>query len=720
VSHIATLIPAYKPDYLAELFAGLRCQTYKDFRVILSDDSPGGAITDMLRAGRFDPLVKDLDLLVVRGPGSQWKNHQHLFDVWAQSTPLVHMLMDDDVVYPHFYREHVALHARHAPMASVSQRWLTSSDGRPMATLPLPDFVEASEQRSLAIRTEQLFASTVARCENWLGELSNMVLSARAAACFPRPPAEGVSYFGLPDIGTLLNAAVHGPIMVLRDHLGGFRQHAAQTTANTQSINLKIAFLAWVAFALQARRDERIDPASTVQAIAIATQRCLHHYATDPQMQGYFQIVRADLADLPRFEAAFAAFWQALLNACPDTRPEPAPAQASEAARSDRRASAPREAKVVVLDDFFPNLLTGFRVAEYNAYLEAFPALRVLSSAPDFAARHAEYAQRHPQYADRVLPMTAQHLTGNDLAMMNFLNNADRYLPLLEPLGIPFVLTLYPGGGFGIGSVDSDAKLARLLASPLLRHLVTTQPISAEYVREFAAGHGLALPAMQAIDGGVVNPCYFDAPAPAHGSHFGAGKPQFDICFVAEKYMPRGVNKGYPEFVAAAHELLDVAAIRFHVVGGFAADDIDVRPLGDRITFHGRLETARLQRFFSGMDLTVALSRPDSLHRGNFDGFPTVSAVEASLSGVAVLASDVLGQNPGYVDGESMLFVAPHAAEVVRRVRELVATPARIGTIARAGQALSQRLYAPAVQIAPRVAVLESTARGLGLDLRRA
>jgi len=134
----------------------------------------------------------------------------------------------------------------------------------------------------------------------------------------------------------------------------------------------------------------------------------------------------------------------------------------------------------------------------------------------------------------------------------------------------------------------------------------------------------------------------------------------------------------------------------------------------------GRLETAQLQRFFAGMDLTVALSRPDSLHRGNFDGFPTVSAVEASLSGVAVLASDVLGQNPGYVDGESMLIVAPHAAEVVRRVRELVAKPERIGTIAYAGQALSHRLYAPGVQVAPRVAVLESTARGLGLDLPRA
>jgi glycosyltransferase involved in cell wall biosynthesis len=713
MSHIATLIPAYKPDFLGELFAGLRSQTFKNFRVILSDDSPDGAITAMLRAGRFDPLIKNLDLLVVRGPCSPLKNHQHLLDVWAQSTPLVHLLMDDDVIYPGFYREHSALHARHTLAASVSLRWLTAANGAPFATLPLPDFVEASEQRTLEVSTKQLFATTVARCENWLGELSNMVLSAQAAGCFPRPPADGVSYFGLPDIGTLLNAATHAPILVLRDHLSGFRQHAGQTTANTQSINLKIAFVAWVAFALKARQDGHIDAATAVQAIAIATQRCLQHYATDPLMQGYFEIARNDLTDLPRFEAAFSAFWQMLLHTCLDTRPEPGLATPSNAPHTDASTPARRCAKLVVLDDFFPNLVTGFRVAEYNAYLAAFPTLRVLSNAPDFAARHAEYALRYPQFADRVLPLTAEHLADCDLAMMNFLNNADRYLRLLEPLRIPFVLTLYPGGGFGIGCPDSDAKLARVLASPLLRHLVTTQPISADYVREFAGQHGLALPTTQTVHGGVINPSYFDASAITHDTYFGGGKPHFDICFVAEKYMPRGVNKGYPEFIAAAHELLDVAAIRFHVVGGFGPDDIGVRPLGKRLQFHDRIETPQLQRFFAGMDLIVALSRPGSLHRGNFDGFPTGSAVEASLAGVAVLASDVLEQNPGYVDGVSMLFVAPHAAEVVRRVRELVAKPQRIATIALAGRAFSQRFFAPEAQIAPRIAVLESTARNL-------
>ena len=249
--------------------------------------------------------------------------------------------MDDDVVYPDFYREHVALHDRHALSASVSQRWLTGAQGAPFATLPMPTFVTDSDRRAVEVDAPTLFASTVARSENWLGELSNMVLSAATAASFPRPPAEGVSYFGLPDIGTLLNATDNGPIMVLRDHLGGFRQHAGQTTANTQSVNLKIAHLAWVAFALRAHQQGRLDAADTVQGIAIATQRCLHAYAGDAPMQAYFDIVRDDLADLPRFERRFSDFWQALLRSCPDTQPDGA-AGARRAGRASRGLRPPR------------------------------------------------------------------------------------------------------------------------------------------------------------------------------------------------------------------------------------------------------------------------------------------------------------------------------------------------------------------------------------------
>lgn len=65
---ITTLIPAYRPDYLGEVFLGLKTQHLRDFRVVLSDDSPGGAITDAIRRGVWDALIDGFEMVVVPGP----------------------------------------------------------------------------------------------------------------------------------------------------------------------------------------------------------------------------------------------------------------------------------------------------------------------------------------------------------------------------------------------------------------------------------------------------------------------------------------------------------------------------------------------------------------------------------------------------------------------------------------------------------------------------
>jgi lipopolysaccharide transport system ATP-binding protein len=374
--------------------------------------------------------------------------------------------------------------------------------------------------------------------------------------------------------------------------------------------------------------------------------------------------------------------------------------------------------ELVVLDDFFPNLLTGFRVAEYNAYLGAFGNLRVLSALSAFAIEHARYAARYPQFASRVERFSRRDLRGAKLAYINFLNNAALFLPHLERHGLPFALTLYPGGGLGLREAPSDSKLLQVLSSPLLRSLTVTQPVTERYVIDFAAQHGLRLAPLRLVPGVVVNPMYSSSATPAHRPYFGEAKAMFDICFVAEKYMARGENKGYPEFIAMAHALRDEPALRFHVVGSFTADDVDVAALGKRISFHGRIETIDLPGFFDGMDLVVSPNKPFLLHPGNFDGFPTGACVEASLCGVAVMASDALKQNPGYHSGDSILIVPPAADAMVEGLRGLLREPGRVASMARAGQALTRRWYAPEVQIGRRREVLEAVAQEVGLALQ--
>jgi hypothetical protein len=338
MTQITTLIPAYKKEYLGELFVALRRQSFKDFKVILSDDSPGGVITDMIRAGHFGRVTSELNLLVVQGPRNARRNHEQLLDLWAGQTPLVHFNLDDDIIFPDFYKQHVAAHLAAPCSVSVSQRWLSQEDSTPAYSLPLPDLITECAGHVVQLSPEELFTSTVGTCTNWLGELSNMVMSSDGAALYPRPPSDDLSYYGLLDIGMVLNAGQQLPVTFIRETLSVFRQNEQQTTHNTHSHGGRVGFLAWVAYALAAWRDGHISPELAINAISIATQRVAHHFSEDPVVAEYFTLLDTKADSINSLYVAFRDFWLKMLASNPGT--SPAPAVAAPAATTAPAAPA--------------------------------------------------------------------------------------------------------------------------------------------------------------------------------------------------------------------------------------------------------------------------------------------------------------------------------------------------------------------------------------------
>jgi hypothetical protein len=325
---ITTLIPAYKKQFLGETLLGLARQTFRDFRVVLSDDSPGEEITQLLQAGHFGDITKHLDLTVVRGPKHARLNHQQLMDLWAGSTPFVHLMLDDDVVFPEFYRSHMVAHHGGRYSASVSRRWITHGDTRPVMPINQPAFVANSPLMHVPVDEQQLFSSMVPTCNNWIGEFSNIVMSAEGARCYPRPPASELSYYGWLDVGFLLTAVQKAPLVILRDHLGIFRQHPDQTTHHLRSHGGRVSSLAWVTSALQAWREGRIAPADVVTALSWNVRQCLERFGEDdPVINESFQLVAAHGASLPDLYAAWKPFWLRLLASHPVTAPATVAAQ---------------------------------------------------------------------------------------------------------------------------------------------------------------------------------------------------------------------------------------------------------------------------------------------------------------------------------------------------------------------------------------------------------
>lgn len=322
MTYITTLIPAYKKDFLGELFLGLCSQTFRDFRVVLSDDSPGAEITRLIRDGHYAALTGRLDLSVVRGPQNARLNHQRLLELWDRATPLVHFNLDDDIIYPDFYRAHVAAHADCALAVSVSRRWLSGSDGRPTMELPIPAAVEQRNERVLRLSAAELCTSILPGNANWLGELSNMVMSIEGARHYPTPPAQGLNYYGLLDLGMVLEAAGHAPVAYLPDHLSVFRQNPQQTTHNVHSHGGHIMFLSWVAYALVAWQQGHLSPPQAAQAIDTATRRIVQQFGdTDPVMNEYLTLLEHHRTGLDGLHTKFGSFWRHLMASQSATDP---------------------------------------------------------------------------------------------------------------------------------------------------------------------------------------------------------------------------------------------------------------------------------------------------------------------------------------------------------------------------------------------------------------
>ena len=378
-----------------------------------------------------------------------------------------------------------------------------------------------------------------------------------------------------------------------------------------------------------------------------------------------------------------------------------------------------RERKLAIVDDVFPHMLSAFRIAEYNAYLERWKNARVYTTTNGFRTLREEgsfdrvleeYSSRFPLLGDRVVRVDSEqsisdHLGGDELLYTVFLYNAFRLLDLVHERDLPFAFTLYPGGRFRLDQEESDHQLRSVCSSPNLEKVIATQKITYEYLLEKKY---CSPEKVEFVYGGV-----FPADR-LHASEVGKkrykeGKDTFDVCFVAHKYTERGADKGYDVFVEVAKLLSrEHDDVVFHVVGSFDESDIDVGSLGDRIRFYGTRNTEFLSGFYSDMDAILSPNVPFVLQPGAFDGFPTGGCIEAGLSGVAVFCTDPLKQNVSFEEGEEVVIVPRDPEAITESLSWYHARPGELRELATKGQRAFRRVFGPEVQLGPRLRTLSS------------
>jgi len=375
-----------------------------------------------------------------------------------------------------------------------------------------------------------------------------------------------------------------------------------------------------------------------------------------------------------------------------------------------------KKVDLLILDTLFPHTLSRFRLEEFCAYLKHFKNSMVLSTGEHLAVVKEtkslgtiidEFENLYPEFIGRTRA-TTHDIDGYSarLAYLIFLNNVSFFLESLEKKKIPFIFTLYPGGGFAINQEGSDSMLWRIFSSVQFRKVIATQQITYDYLVK----NNLCDEDKIVFIYGSVKPLDILNKSKNYKKKFFCfEKDSLDICFVAAKYIPMGIDKGYDIFIEVAKKLAQLHSnINFHVVGNFSEDDIPINGLEGRITFHGFQTLDWFDKFYVDKDIILSPNIPFTLSKGSFDGFPIGSCVEAGLRKVAVFCTDELKLNNHFINNEEIVIIPHDADRIVRIIEAFYDKPDELRSIAKKGAAKMREVFSYERQVLPRIKILEN------------
>ena len=376
-----------------------------------------------------------------------------------------------------------------------------------------------------------------------------------------------------------------------------------------------------------------------------------------------------------------------------------------------------KTSNLIIYDDFFPNPVSGFRLDEFTFLLKNIPSSRVIIDSEKTYSYFGYSKESSSVHLNDFFTFNGNEIEIKRVSFVRkfnninckllylvFNNNLLRIYKYLEFHKVPYVITLYPGGGFIINDDQTDKALSDKLSSNLCKGVIVNQSFTKKYL----------------IDKGICDEhkikLIFGLPVSSDKllynlklkQYYPCKKERLDICFVAARYSKMGMDKGYDIFIEAAKFLnKKYGFIYFHVIGGFNEMDIEPEELGNNIKFYGPVKSEDLGGLLSNFDIIVAPNRSDVISKGAFDGFPVGCCVEAFLVGCCVITTDPLKENQFYEENKEIFLVVPLVAQVVNRIENLIVNPELIKTTGEAGMIKTKMLYSVEAQLKERVNYLQ-------------
>ena len=373
----------------------------------------------------------------------------------------------------------------------------------------------------------------------------------------------------------------------------------------------------------------------------------------------------------------------------------------------------------IIFDDIFPSIYSSFRYEEYTEYIKYFEnviifttgkSLKAVGESRDIKEVIKEFEKKNNIFKGKVFELNDENIKiiknlKYKVSILTFLTNVRENIKILEKYEIPFMFTLYPGGGFVLNDKNCDIELRKICNSKYFRKVIVTQKNVYKYLlkNKIAKKHQIEF-----IYGVVTPNEILKESNDLESEKYGVNKNKLDLCFVAHKYTEKGIDKGYDIFISVAKELnKKFKNINYHVIGGFNENDIDVSELGNNISFYGVKDSKWLRNFYNNMDIIISPNRPNMLGKGTFDGFPTGSATEAMIRKVLLLCTDELKLNVKFKNKKELIIIKPNFENVTKIIEKLYKNPAKIKKIAEQGSKKAKDIYSKENQIIPRVKIIK-------------
>lgn len=368
------------------------------------------------------------------------------------------------------------------------------------------------------------------------------------------------------------------------------------------------------------------------------------------------------------------------------------------------------ENSILIVDDVFPLKTSTFRYQEFRYLLKELKGCKVLSTFESirysnvFSKKEVlDSVGNNVEFKDKILKKIPNDIYKYKLLYCVFLFNAYNYLlPMAEKYHIPFVFTLYPGGRFSINDETSDNMLKTVCSSKYFEKVIVTQQKVYDYLLHKKI---CSKEKIEFLFGGILLEEKLQKNINKK-EYFGNKKDTLDICFVAFKYSQFGEDKGYDIFIETAKKYKEYKNIKFHVVGNFNRDTIDIGSLNN-IKFYGINSPEWLDKFFVKMDIILSANLPGKIKKGSFDGFPTSSVLEAGLNEVAMFCTDELKLNGNrFKDDDEIVIIKHDIDDVCKKIQYYYDHPKQLRNISINGRKKILELYGYEHQIIPRTNIL--------------